>query len=107
MRQSSEEQYVGYVALPPQDGDLLLPLADLPGVPSTRLVAVMNGGTRAGQVTISYYDTGGQVLERQSERLAAGEAHDFRGGPATGDTASILVSSDGLPLAAVLLQSPG
>ena len=106
LRADSGEAYFAYPARPAAAADLVLPLADLPGLPEQRLIAVQNGGERAAAVTLQFYDFDGRELDRLNDSVPPGAARAFRPRPVAGDSASVVIRGTGSPLVAALLQSP-
>jgi hypothetical protein len=106
LRADSAEAYFVYPARPPAAADLVLPLADLPGLPEQRLIAVQNGGEGAAAVMLHFYDFDGRELDRLSDSVPPNAARAYQPRPAAGDAASVVIRGSGNPLVAALLQSP-
>jgi hypothetical protein len=103
---AANEAYLAYPGRPAAAADLVLPLADLPGLPEQRLVAVQNGGDRPAAVTLHFYDFDGRELDRLEDSVPPAGARAFRPRAATADAATVVIRGSGSPIVALLLQSP-
>jgi len=106
-RYDASDVYLAAAASTPAADDLVLPLADLPGLPEQRLLAVQSAADGAARVAVYYYDADGAELDRVVDTLAAGGALAYRPRPAAADAAQVVARGAGAPLAAAVLQSPG
>lgn len=90
-------------ATPPASGALLVPLAELPGLPEQRRLG-LHAGPQGAAVTLRYRDVAGREVARAPEVLAAGAARALALPEAAGEAAAVEVAVESGVVAAALLQ---
>ena len=92
-------------AVAPRVGLLLLPLADLPGLPEQRRL-VLHASTQDATTTVTYRDANGTELARAVERVPAWHTRALPFPEAAGDVATVAIAAQEGAVAAALLQLP-